>query len=139
MGQAIDQFRPGDRVRVVQQIPQRDGDCWTSETEGVVVKFEQKKTGSWYAHSKDERLWLDRLTLRLDDGEFVVCNLDRYTHVEAVGPRQAAPDQPDVVNTEVVGGEIVRVRGAKPYGRDQGEGVPDTPSGDLGEPQKPDA
>lgn len=80
--QQIDQFKPGTRVSVTQQIPQRDGDCWTTVTQGQVVRFEQKKTGSWYAHSKDERLWLDRLTLKLDDGEIVVFNLDRYTRVE---------------------------------------------------------
>lgn len=78
----IDQFEPGIRVKVTQQIPQRDGDCWTTVNEGEVVSFEQKKTGSWYAHAKDERLWLDRLTLKLDDGEIVVCNLDRYTRIE---------------------------------------------------------
>ena len=133
MGQMTDQFKPGDRVTVVQQIPQRDGDCWTSRTTGVVVKFEQKKTGSWYAHAKDERLWLDRLTLKLDDGEIVVCNLDRYTRVERVEADAAAPpSEPKVVNTEIEGGEIMRASGEKAYGRDQGQGVPDTPSGNLG-------
>ncbi|MFA7237919.1 MAG: hypothetical protein WC058_13730 [Phycisphaeraceae bacterium] len=82
MGQTIDTFKTGERVRITQQIPQRDGDCWTSILEGAVVRFEQAKTGSWYAHAKHERLWLDRLTIRKDDGEISVANLDRYTHVE---------------------------------------------------------
>lgn len=81
MAQSIDQFQPGQRVAVIQQIPQRDTD-WTVRVEGVVVRFEQRKTGSWFAHAKDNRLWLDRLVLRKDDGEIVVCNLDQYTRVE---------------------------------------------------------
>lgn len=85
MGQTTDTFKQGDRVRITQQIPQRDGECWTSTLEGTVVKFVQAKTGSWYAHAKDERLWLDRLTIRKDDGEISVSNLDRYTHVERLG------------------------------------------------------
>jgi len=137
MGQITDRFTTGDRVKVTQQIPQRDGDCWVSETEGVIVRFAQKKTGSWYAHAKDERLWLDRLTLQLDDGEIVVCNLDRYTHVELIEPGAADPAKPKVVNTEIEGGEIMRASGEKPHGRGQGEGVPDTPSGDLATPTEP--
>jgi len=71
----------GQRVRVIQQIVQRD-ETWTQQVEGEVVKIEQKKTGSWYAHGKDDKLWLDRLTLKKSDGEIVVCNLDRFSHIE---------------------------------------------------------
>jgi len=74
-------FQIGQRVKVVQQIVQRD-EVWTQETVGTIDKFEQKKTGSWYAHGKDDKLWLDRLVLRKDDGEIVVCNLDRFSRVE---------------------------------------------------------
>lgn len=77
-------FQAGDRVRVLQQIPQRD-EVWTATLEGVCVRREQKKTGSWYAHAKDDRLWLDRLMIRKDDGEEVWINLDGYTHVEPIG------------------------------------------------------
>lgn len=76
-------YVPGRRVAVVQQIPQRD-EVWTSRTEGEIVRYEQRKTGSWYAHAKDDRLWLDRLVVRKDDGEIVVFNLDGYTHVEVL-------------------------------------------------------
>jgi hypothetical protein len=47
-----------------------------------VVAFTQSKTGSWYAHSKDKKLWLDRLQLKKDDGEIVYLNLDQYTTIE---------------------------------------------------------
>ncbi len=73
----------GTRVRITQQIPRMRG-VWTSSVEGVIVNIEQAKTGSWFAHSKDDRLWLDRLELRLDDGELVVCNLDQYSRIETV-------------------------------------------------------
>lgn len=86
-------FQPGQRVAVIQQIAQRD-EVWTGRVEGAVVGFERKKTGSWYAHSKDDRLWLDRLTLRKDDGEIVVINLDPYTHVDVLAPA-AAPGSGD--------------------------------------------
>ena len=83
MKHTVDHFEPGRRVVVTQQIPQRD-EAWTLQTEGQVVRYEQAKTGSWFAHSKDDRLWLDRLVIKKDDGEVVVFNLDSYTHVEAV-------------------------------------------------------
>lgn len=81
MTKPTDQFAPGQRVTVLQQIPQRD-EVWTTRITGTVVRFEQSKTGSWFAHAKDDRLWLDRLVIRKDDGETVVMNLDPYTHVE---------------------------------------------------------
>lgn len=74
-------YTPGQRVRVIQQVPRLSGSFVTT-VEGTVVKFEQQKTGSWYAHAKDDKLWLDRLELRKDDGETVVLNLDRNTRVE---------------------------------------------------------
>ena len=36
----------------------------------------------WFAHAKDDRYWLDRLELRLDDGEIAILNLDQYSVVE---------------------------------------------------------
>ena len=72
---------PGARVRVTQQLPHRDR-SWTNTVEGVITRYQQAKTGSWFAHAKDDQLWLDRLELRLDDGELVVLNLDQYTVIE---------------------------------------------------------
>jgi hypothetical protein len=74
---------PGTRVRVTQQLPHRD-QSWSSAIEGVVVRSRQAKTGSWFAHAKDDQLWLDRLELRLDDGELTILNLDQYTVIDAV-------------------------------------------------------
>jgi hypothetical protein len=71
----------GDRVRITQQVAARHYTL-TSPVEGVVVRFEQKKTGSWYAHARDNRLWLDRVVLRRPDGEIMTLNLDGFSHVE---------------------------------------------------------
>ncbi len=81
------EYRPGMRVRVTQQIP--FGRHASSTTvEGVIQRFGQQKTGSWFAHAKDDRLWLDRLELRKDNGEIVVCNLDQYSRVEPLIPNR---------------------------------------------------
>lgn len=92
MNQSQDQFKPGQRVVVTQQIAQRD-EVWTTHVTGEVLRYEQRKTGSWYAGAKDDKLWLDRLTLRKDDGEIVMCHLDPYTHVQWLA--DAAPADAD--------------------------------------------
>jgi hypothetical protein len=84
MTQPTDEFKIGQRVAVTQQIPRKAG-VWTDRVEGEVVLCEQAKTGSWYAHAKDDKLWLDRLVIRKDDGEVIKINLDAYTHVETLG------------------------------------------------------
>ncbi len=76
-------IRPGMRIRITQQIPFAKGTI-SSSVEGEVVRLGQQKTGSWFAHSRDDKLWLDRVELRKLDGEIVVCNLDQYSRVEAV-------------------------------------------------------
>jgi hypothetical protein len=75
------QLLPGVQVRVTQQIPHRNR-TWTNDVRGTIVSYEQKQTGSWYAHSKDDKLWLDRLTVRRADGELTTLNLDDYSRVE---------------------------------------------------------
>jgi len=72
---------PGTRVKVTQQLAARDY-TWSTIVRGTIVDFSQKQTGSWYAHSKNDKLWLDRLTLRKDDGEISTLNLDDYSLVE---------------------------------------------------------
>ena len=64
-------YSKGQRVKVTQQVPRQTGVMATT-IEGEVVAFTQAKTGSWYAHSKDHKLWMDRLTVRKADGEMVV-------------------------------------------------------------------
>lgn len=80
-------YAPGQRLKVTQQVPRLarpDGGTLSTAIEGTVVSFEQRKTGSWFAHAKDHKLWLDSLTLRKDDGELVVVNLDQNSSVEVL-------------------------------------------------------
>ena len=76
-------IKPGMRVRVTQQIAFALASA-TTTVEGTVLRFGQQKTGSWFAHAKDDKLWLDRIELKKDDGEIVVCNLDQLSRVEAL-------------------------------------------------------
>jgi hypothetical protein len=70
----------GDRLCVTQQMPM-GGRTWSTTIEGELIRCRQAKTGSWFAGSRDGRLWLDRLELRLDDGELVLLNLDQLSVV----------------------------------------------------------
>jgi hypothetical protein len=82
-------LRPGVRVKVTQQIAARHY-ALTSDVTGTVVEYEQKQTGSWFAHSKNDKLWLDRLLIRKADGELTTLNLDDYSHVEILADEPAA-------------------------------------------------
>jgi hypothetical protein len=84
-------YAPGSRVRVIQQIPMGNR-AKTTTVVGTVVRFGQEKTGSWYAHAKDDKLWLDRLELRKDDGERVILNLDQYSRIELLSPPAGGSD-----------------------------------------------
>jgi hypothetical protein len=85
------QLTAGARVKVTQQIAARNY-AWSSDVRGTVVGFQQKQTGSWFAHSKNDKLWLDRLTLRKDDGELTTLNLDDYSRVEIESPAGAGAE-----------------------------------------------
>jgi hypothetical protein len=71
------------KVKVTQQIAARNYTL-TTEVKGTVLEYAQKETGSWFAHAKDDRLWLDRLKLQKEDGELMTLNLDEYTHIEVI-------------------------------------------------------
>ncbi len=73
----------GMRVRLTQQVGRR-AETWSAAVEGVVVSVEQSQTGSWFARSKGDRLWLDRVLLRKDDGELTYQNLDQFSHIEVL-------------------------------------------------------
>src|SRR5947199_5054296 len=89
------QLVPGAIVEVTQQIPHRDR-VWTNRIRGTVVSYQQKQTGSWFAHSKDDKLWLDRLVIRKADGEITTLILDDYSNVEVEAPAgvETKPTEP---------------------------------------------
>ena len=78
---ADDAIRPGQRVRVHKRIERREGD-WELTVEGVVERYGPDWTGSWFAHGKNDKLWLNRILLRKDDGELSDLVVDRFTRVE---------------------------------------------------------
>jgi hypothetical protein len=79
------QLVPGALVEIIQQIARRDIDrAWTSTVRGTIVSYEQRQTGSWFAHAKADKLWLDRLMIRKEDGEVTVLNLDDYSVVKVL-------------------------------------------------------
>ena len=90
--QARQQLVPGARVKITQQIAARHY-AWSADVRGTVVEFEQRQTGSWFAHSKNDKLWLDRLVLRKDDGEMTTLILDDYSRIEVEpgAPAAAGP------------------------------------------------
>ena len=90
-------LRPGVRVKVTQQIAARDY-TWTADVTGTVVGYEQKQTGSWFAHSKNDKLWLDRLLIRKTDGELTTLNLDDFSHIEVLPEQPAAATGPVKTN-----------------------------------------
>jgi hypothetical protein len=76
------QLVPGAKVEVIQRIPRRNG-TWTQQVRGTVVAYAQQPTGSWFAHARNGKLWLDRLVIRKEDGEITTLNLDQYSVVKA--------------------------------------------------------
>lgn len=83
MSVALKNLAVGQRVRVTQQTP-RQQSPFAISVEGTIQRLGQQKTGSWFAHSYDDKLWLDRLELKTPDGELIVLNLDRYSVVHHI-------------------------------------------------------
>ena len=73
-------FPPGTPVRIRRVIDYRD-QAVESEVAGVVERWEQLPTGSWWAHGKQHKLWLTRLTLRKADGELTQLIIDDATSI----------------------------------------------------------
>jgi hypothetical protein len=73
-------FPPGTPVRVKAIIVRR-GQSIEVVTVGVVEAWEDRPTGSWYAHGKHDKLWLKRLKLRKVDGEITLLVIDDRTSI----------------------------------------------------------
>lgn len=64
----------------------RRGHAMHCEVIGTVEAWEDLPTGSWYAHGKDDKLWLKRLRLRKADGEVTLLVIDDGTAVARLVP-----------------------------------------------------
>ena len=83
MQQAAQNYTIGSKVRVTGTLAH--GETLSPfVVEGEIIRMGQQKTGSWFAHARDKKLWLDRLELRKDDGELVAINLDARSLVEVL-------------------------------------------------------
>lgn len=75
-------------MRVTQTIARRAGD-WHAPVTGTVVAHQDQPTGSWYAHGKNDKLWLNRLILRRADGEVTSLVIDPRTRIEILSDSAA--------------------------------------------------
>jgi hypothetical protein len=80
----------GQRIKVTQQVARRER-TWTTEVIGTILELKDETTGSWYAHSKNNKYWLRRIRLRKDDGELTTVSLDRLSRVELLDSPAAQP------------------------------------------------
>ena len=74
---------PGVRIKLTQRIESRE-DAWDTEVIGTVLSTEPMPTGAWFAHGKDDKLWLLRIEIQKDDGEISRLTLDRNTRIEVL-------------------------------------------------------
>lgn len=89
-------YAAGSKVRVTQQIPQRD-DVYATTVEGTVLRQERQGSGSWFARNKRGKFWLDRLVIQKADGEISILNLDEYSRVELLEGEKPAAGVPRLV------------------------------------------
>ncbi len=73
-------FPVGTPVCITTKTWRRDR-ATEARTCGTVEAWEELPTGSWYAHGKDDRLWLRRLKLRKVDGEISLLVVDDGTSI----------------------------------------------------------
>lgn len=83
---AFPKLATGDRIRVTQRVVTIDR-TWVTQVEGEVVACTPESTGSWFAHGKNDRLWLLRVRLRKQDGEISVLNIDQNSEIEILGKK----------------------------------------------------
>lgn len=83
---AFPAIAPGDRIRVTQRIVGYNR-TWLTRVEGEVLSAQPEKTASWFAHGKDDKLWLLRIRLRKQDGEVTLLNIDQNAQIELLTGR----------------------------------------------------
>ncbi len=83
------EVKAGMRVRIVQIAEPPPGVAkpnmadYTTTVDGTILSAEPQPipTTINYAHGKDGKFWLLRITLQKEDGEISVLTLDRNTHI----------------------------------------------------------
>ena len=82
-------LKPGQRVRIIQEIVRREGN-WQRELVGKVVWAKSEPTGSWFAHGKNDKLWLRRLRVEKENGELTTIVVDQHTRLEVLDDANVA-------------------------------------------------
>jgi hypothetical protein len=82
------QFPAGTPV-CITMLTHRRGRDLESRVIGTVEAWDSLPTGSWYAHGKDDRLWLDRVRIRRVDGEITLLVIDDATAISRLEVAQA--------------------------------------------------
>ena len=82
-------LKPGQRVRIIQEIDRREGN-WQCKLVGKVVWARSEPTGSWFAHGKNGKLWLGRLRVEKEDGELTTIVVDQHTRLEVLDDADVA-------------------------------------------------
>lgn len=82
------QFPIGTPVCVTSATRLR-GRTIESRVFGTVEAWDRLPTGSWYAHGKNDKLWLDRVRLRKVDGEISLLVIDDATSLAKLEPAAA--------------------------------------------------
>jgi hypothetical protein len=77
------EIKPGQRIRVVQEVERREGN-WTHETVGTVLSVNAEPTGSWHARGRNDKVWLTRIRLQKADGEITTLVSDQHTRLEVL-------------------------------------------------------
>ena len=81
-------LKPSQLVRVTQVVDAREG-AYGTQVEGRVLSCNAAPTGSWFAHGKGDRLWLQRLRIQKADGEIVDLILDEHSIVTVLEDQAA--------------------------------------------------
>lgn len=83
---AFPKLAPGDRIRVTERVVTIDR-TWVTHVEGEIVSCRPESTGSWFAHGKNDKLWLLRVRIRKQDGEISTLNIDQNTEIEILNKK----------------------------------------------------
>ncbi|MBN2022242.1 MAG: hypothetical protein JW809_05565 [Pirellulales bacterium] len=74
----FDELKPGDRIEVEHTVTVGP-ECWTTKTNGLVVRTERRRHGLHFRRSHDDKVCSDVILLELPDGELTTIAIDEFT------------------------------------------------------------
>ncbi|HVX14418.1 MAG TPA: hypothetical protein VHC22_24745 [Pirellulales bacterium] len=74
-------LQPGDEIEVVHEV--KVGlKVWTTRTSGTVEHVTRRRHGLHFRRNRDDKVFSDEVTLRLDDGSVSTLSIDEFTEVK---------------------------------------------------------